>query len=259
MEIRFLLVDALNLIRRIYAAHPGKEGPEHTSGALESTAHSLQRAVHETGPTHTACIFDSHEPGWRHALLPGYKDGRPPMPEQLRSSLDQYKTTFFKMGIPSFCFPQTEADDVIATLAVKTAQKNGRAIILSTDKAFLQLLSENIRVRDHFSKRDLDEKYVQEKFSVRPEQLIDLFALAGDTTNRIPGAPSVGLKTAAKLLLKYQSIENILSQAGSIEGKTGEKIRENIPVIKLSQKLVQLHTDISLGLNLKALRYQHKI
>jgi len=256
MEIRFLLVDALNLIRRIYAAHPGEEGPAHTDSAIESTVHSLQRAVRETGPTHAACIFDSHEPGWRHALLPTYKEGRPPMPEQLHKNLDRYKTAFLEMGITSLVFSQTEADDLIATLATKTAQKNGRAIILSTDKAFLQLLSANIRIRDHFSKRDLDRKYVQEKYSVRPEQLVDLFALAGDTTNRIPGVPKVGLKTAAKLLLKYQSVTDLLSQSAFIEGKMGETIRKHIPEIKLSQQLFQLKADISLGINLKTLRYR---
>jgi len=198
MEITFLLVDALNLIRRIYAAHPGDEGPEHTKGALESTIHSLQRAIRETEPTHAACIFDSHERSWRHDLLPTYKEGRAPMPDELKNSLDEFKSAFLEMGIISLTFPNIEADDIIATLAHKTSQKSGHAIILSTDKSFLQLLSENISVRDHFNKKDLDRRHVKDKFSVKPEQLIDLFALAGDTTNHIPGIPKVGLKTAAK-------------------------------------------------------------
>jgi protein Xni len=257
MKITFLLVDALNLIRRIYAAHPGEEGPEHTKGALESTVHSLQRALRETGPTHAACIFDSHEKSWRHDLLPTYKEGRPPMPDELKNSLNDFKSSFLEMGITSLTFPNIEADDIIATLAHKTSQKNGLAIILSTDKSFLQLLSENISVRDHFNKKNLDRKYVEDKFSVESEQLIDLFALAGDSTNHIPGIPKVGLKTAAKLINEHQTLENIISRANTIEGKIGEKIRSNINEVALFKRLVRLQTDISMGLNLKTLRYLH--
>jgi len=258
MKIRFLLVDALNLIRRIYAAHPGEEGPEHTKGALDSTIHSLRRAIRESEPTHAACVFDSHEQSWRHELLPSYKEGRAPMPEELRNSLNDFKSSFLEMGITSLSFPNIEADDIIATLAYKTAQKEGRAIILSTDKSFLQLLSKNISVRDHFNKRDLDRNYVQDKFSIKPEQMTDLFALAGDTTNHIPGAPKVGLKTAAKLLNEHQTLDNVLSNSDKIKGKLGENIRLNIKEIKVFQKLVHLQTDISLGLNLKSLRYLHQ-
>ena len=257
MKITFLLVDALNLIRRIYAAHPGEEGPEHTKGVLESTVHSLQRALRETGPTHAACIFDSHEKSWRHDLLPTYKEGRPPMPDELKNSLNEFKSSFLEMGITSLTFPNIEADDIIATLAHKTAQKNGHAIILSTDKSFLQLLSENISVRDHFNKKNLDRKHVEDKFLVKPEQLIDLFALAGDTTNHIPGIPKVGLKTAAKLLSEHQTLENIILKSKTIEGKLGERIHSNINEIALFKKLVCLQTDISMGLNLKTLRYLH--
>jgi len=254
---KLLLIDALNLIRRIYAAHPGGEGPEHIKGALESTIHSLKRAIRETGPTHAACIFDSHENSWRHKLLPVYKQGRPPMPDELKKNLNNFKSSFLEMGITSLTFPNIEADDIIATLAHKTAQKNGRAVILSTDKSFLQLLSENIFVRDHFNKRNLDKKYVEDKFRVRSEQITDLFAIAGDTTNHIPGVPGVGLKTSAKLLNEHETLENIISKSDTIKGKMGESIRSHTKEIRLSQKLVRLQTDISLGLNLKALRYIH--
>ena len=257
MKITFLLIDALNLIRRIYAAHPDGEGPKHIKGVLESTSHSLKRAIRETGPTHAACIFDSHENSWRHELLAVYKQGRPPMPDELKKNLNNFKSAFLEMGITSLTFPNIEADDIIATLAHKTAQKNGRAVILSTDKSFLQLLSENIFVRDHFNKRDLDKKCVEDKFRVRSEQIIDLFAIAGDTTNHIPGVPGVGLKTSAKLLNEHETLENIILKSDTIKGKMGESIRSHIKEIRLSQKLVRLQTDISLGLNLKALRYIH--
>ena len=179
------------------------------------------------------------------------------MPDELKNSLNDFKSSFLEMGITSLTFPNIEADDIIATLAHKTAQKNGHAIILSTDKSFLQLLSENISVRDHFNKKNLDRKYVEDKFSVESEQLIDLFALAGDSTNHIPGIPKVGLKTAAKLLNKHQTLENIVLKSDTIEGTLGEKIRSNINEVALFKRLVRLQTDISMGLNLKTLRYLH--
>ena len=112
-------------------------------------------------------------------------------------------------------------------------------------------------MRDHFNKKNLDRKYVEDKFSVEPEQLIDLFALAGDTTNHISGIPKVGLKTAAKLLNEHQTLENVVLKSAAIEGKLGEKIRSNINEVALFKKLVRLQTDISMGLNLKTLRYLH--
>ena len=257
MKIKFLLVDALNLIRRIYAGYPGEEGPEHTKGTLDSTVQSLQRALRETRPTHAACIFDNHERSWRHNLLSTYKEGRPPMPDELKNSLNDFKASFLEIGITSLTFPNIEADDIIATLAHKTAQKNGLTIILSTDKSFLQLLSENIFVRDHFNKKYFDRKYVEDKFSVEPEQLIDLFAIAGDSTNHIPGISKVGLKTAAKLLNKYKTLEKIVMESDKIEGKLGEKIFSNKNKVVLFKRLVRLQTDISMGLNLKTLRYLH--
>ncbi|MBN1829100.1 MAG: flap endonuclease Xni, partial [Deltaproteobacteria bacterium] len=147
MKILFLLIDALNLIRRIYEAQPANESPEQMKGALATCGRSFQRAISEARPTHAACIFDGDGPSWRHEIFPGYRSGRPPMPSVLREHLDDFRRVFADFGARSFVFPNMEADDVIATLACKVADRGGNALILSTDKIFLQLLSDRVEIR----------------------------------------------------------------------------------------------------------------
>lgn len=259
MGINFLLVDALNLIRRVYAAQPGDDGPRRARGALTATVQSLQRALRECRPTHAVCVFDAQEPGWRHKLYPDYKAGRTPMPEALQSILKTFEEAFLKIGVSSLAFPALEADDIIATLAVKVALRKGKVIILSTDKIFLQLLSAQIKVRDHFNKRDIDHAYVVEKFGVKPEQFVDFLALSGDSTNNIQGVPSVGRKTASGLLFELGDLDNILSVAGVMKGKTGEMLREHAEEARVARTLVRLRDDLEFGSNLKSFRYSSQM
>ncbi len=255
MNIRLLLIDALNLIRRVYAAQPGDDGAGRVDDALATTVHSLQRALRECQPTHVICVFDGHDRSWRHDLYPEYKAGRSPMPEALYTQMDRFKDAFSETGVLSISFPGLEADDIIATLAVKVAARNGTVIILSTDKMFLQLVSDLVVVRDHFQKVTMDPAFVRETLHVHPAQLVDLFALAGYATNNISGVPNVGRKTAAKLLGDLGDLETILSVAYTIKGKLGEMLYKHAEEARLSQSLVRLKDDLELGLNLKTFRY----
>ncbi len=255
MNITLLLLDALNLIRRVYAAQPGDDGPDRVNDALTTSVRSLQRALQECKPTHAMCIFDGHNPGWRHRLYPSYKKGRSPMPEDLNSQMDRFKEAFLEIGVRSVCFPTLEADDVIATLAVKVASRNGTIVILSTDRMFLQLVSDLTIVRDHFHRRNMDQTYVKEKLNVRADQLVDFFALTGYATNNITGVPGVGPKTAAKLLNDLGDLDTILSVAYTIKGTLGEMLCKHAEKARLSKVLVGLKTDMDLGLNLKSFRY----
>ena len=254
MKIRLLLVDALNLIRRVYAAHPGEDGPERVEGALDSTLGSLRRALRECGPTHAVIVFEGKGPGWRHERYPDYKAGRTPMPEALKAGLPGFEAAFLEEGIVSHSFPGVEADDVIATLATKVAGRGGEAVILSTDRTFLQLLSDRIEVRDHFRQRDLDRAFVMEKYGVAAEQFVDFLALCGESTNNIKGVPGIGAKTAARLLQKFGTLERLLSAAESLKGKPGDALRKHAEAVLLAKTLVALQTDLELGLNLKSFR-----
>jgi len=256
MNINFLLIDALNLIRRVYAAQPGDNGPGRVDDTLRTSVHSLQRALRECQPTHAVCVFDGHEPSWRHGLYAEYKAGRTPMPEVLGLNMDRLKGAFSEIGVRSVCVPTLEADDIIATLAGKVASRGGAVVILSTDKMLLQLVSDLIVVRDHFQRLNMDRAYIKEKLHVRPDQLVDLFALAGYATNNIPGVPNVGVKTAARLLGELENLDTILSVAHTIKGKLGEMLYRHAEDARLSQSLVRLKDSIELGLNLKSFRYE---
>lgn len=253
--ITLLLVDALNLIRRVYAAQPGEDGPERAEGARHSSVQSLRRALRQSAPTHAACVFDGGGPSWRHELDPGYKQGHAPMPEALSDALDSYREAFWEIGVASLGFPGLEADDVIATIAVKTAAAGAAVIALSTDKIFGELLPAGVRVRDHFRGRDIDQAAVVDKFAVRPDQLADYLALVGDRGNNIPGVPGVGPKSAAGLLDRFTTLEKALRSADEVEGRLGERLREHAAAARLCRKLVGLRTDLELGTNLSELRY----
>ncbi len=265
--IRLLLVDGLNLIRRVYAAQPGPDGPEKAEKGSVSCRQSLERALREVEPTHALVVFEGPEPTWRHRLFPGYKAGHRPMPEALRAALPSYREAFAALGVTSFDLAGSEADDVIATLAVKVAAAGGSATILSTDKIFLQLLSDRIVVRDHFARRELDREHALARFGVAPERLLDLLALAGEATSAIPGVPGVGPKTAAKWLGVFDSLDALLAAAARgasgaspgvdapLPAKQAERLVVHAAAARLAQTLLRLRTDLDLGLNLMDLRY----
>jgi protein Xni len=254
MSVRLLLVDALNLIRRVYAAQPGEDGPERVEGALASTIGSLRRALRECEPTHAVIVFEGEGPSWRLERYPAYKAGRTPMPGALKRALAGYKDAFLEEGFVSLGLPGLEADDVIATLAGKVALKGGDAVILSTDRTFLQLLSDRIRVRDHFRQRDLDRGFVIERYGVEPAQFVDFMALCGESTNNIKGVPGIGAKTAARLLAEFENLERLLSASATMKGRIGGSLRKHAEPVRLAKDLVTLRTDLDLGVNLKSFR-----
>jgi len=257
MNIRLLVVDGLNFVRRMYAAQPGEEGPNRVAGALSASLQSLARAIREAGPTHAVVVFDGEGRGWRHELYPDYKAGRDPMPRHLADGLPELRTAFFdEAGVGNILIERVEADDIIATLADGIAQRGGRVTILSTDKIFIQLLSDRITLRDHFSRRDIDSDTVKTKYGVEPERFVDLLALAGDPTNNIPGVPSVGLKTAARLIAEIGPLDDILAVAHTIPGRTGETICRHADAARLARRLARLRTDLSLGVNLRSFRLE---
>lgn len=258
MGVRVLIVDALNLIRRVYAATPDDSDPAHFDGALTATVQSLRRALRGASPTHAVAVFDGSERTWRHELYPEYKAGRKPMPEALRDGLGRYETAFGECGVRSVRKNELEADDVAATLASKIAESDGFAMILSTDKIYCQLLSERIAVRDHFNKLDVDRGYVVQKFGVGPEKLVALWALAGNASTHIPGVSGVGAKTAAKLIDDHGSLDAVLSAAESMSGKLGERLREGGDIARISYRLAELRRDLDLGWNLKTFRWEER-
>lgn len=250
-----VLVDGLNLVRRIYAAVPGEEGSaEHDDAVLHSTQRSLQRALDELAPSHALCAFDAVGTSWRHRILPAYKADRPAMPAALARLLPSIEDAFETLGVRKIRVSGFEADDVIASIAVRIAARGGRCVILSTDKSMLSLLGPNIRVRNHFDGRDLDEAYARERFGVAAQHLPLWLALVGESSQGIPGVKSVGKKTAAQLIEAYGTLPAILAAAADMPGRVGEALRVHADDARLSLRLATLRTDVEVGLNLSACR-----
>lgn len=265
MTAHVVLIDALNLIRRIYAVQErpfllNNELAENTKAQVlhntsKACGQALTNILEMLNPTHALAVFDSEAPCWRYALYPDYKKGRKKMPEHLANKLNEIQDEFLKQQVDSIEPDEDEADDVIATLAVKVALRNQNVTIISTDKCFLSLINENIQVYDYFNRRYLDDTYIHDKFSVRSSQLIDLWALTGDSTNKIPGVAGIGQITAAELINTYGSINAILA-ADKLKSSVKDKLEQGKDMLKLSHQLLTLKQNIPLGFNLKDIRLQ---
>jgi len=250
-----LLIDGLNLVRRVHAAVPGEEdSPDHAESVLESCTRSLARALSAHHPTHALCIMEGEGPSWRHALHPPYKAGRPPMPAALAALLVDVEAAFEARGVRTTRVAGYEADDVLASIAVRVAERGAEALLLSTDRSMLTLLRPGIRVYNHFEDRELDPEHVARRFGVTPGQLTTCLALMGDASQGIPGVRSVGQKTAARLIGEHGSLDAILAAAETMPGRTGEALRVGADDARLSLRLAALDTRVEVGLNLSSCR-----
>ena len=255
--MRVLLIDGLNLIRRVYAGVPVADDPgSRHETIVKSCVLSLQRALRLQTATHVVCVMDSRSPSWRLKAYPDYKKNRVPMPDELRDYLPKILDAFRNIGVRASEVDGLEADDVIATIARRVAQAGGAVTVVSTDKSFCQLLEFGVQVYDHFADVKHDHNWVSERFGVEPAQLVDLFALAGDRSLGIAGVRSVGIHTAVKLLHDYGDLEGVLSAATKIPGRIGNMINEGRDDARIARRLVALHSDAELGINLKDFRIE---
>lgn len=244
-----LIIDALNIIRRIHEAVPGLESDDKVKDTITSSLASFKRALKTHNPTHAVAVFDHSGRTWKHDLYAPYQAHRKPMPQPLREGLATIRKELQNRGLRSIAVDSIEADDAIATLAYKWCQgSQAPVIIVSTDKDFLQLLNEQVSIYDHFKGIWRDEAYVLAKFGVKPSQMGDLLALMGDAVDGIPGVPKVGLKTAAGLLRIHGHLERVISNADKVDGQVGAQLRQGIEMLRLSRKLVSFKTDTPLGL-----------
>ncbi|MGB0937403.1 MAG: flap endonuclease Xni [Colwellia sp.] len=274
MSAHLVLIDALNLIRRIYAVQErpfanmasdsqSSNSPELSQNTIDQVLNNTQNActnsLHKIlttlNPTHALAVFDSSEPCWRYDIFPDYKKGRQKMPDHLAKKLTSIQDAFMLQHVDSLIPEQDEADDIIATLADKMSSKGKNVTIISTDKGFLSLLSPHVKVYDYFNRRYLDSNYVEAKFKVQPSQLKDLWTLTGDSTNKIPGVPTIGIKTAAQLLQEHKNIDTLLAST-ELKSSISDKLIAHKEDIELARSLLTLKTDIPLGFNLKDIRIQ---
>jgi len=246
----FLILDGMNLVRRIHAAQPNQDD---TNGLKERVKSACTKLLKHHQPSHVAIVWDGNALSWRKALYQDYKKGRKPMPEALAEALPALKSYLAQHNIASL-EASSEADDVIATLATKLAGIGGQAIIVSTDKGFCQLNHPHIRQWDHFNQTYMTVEAMEQKLGVEHKQFIDYLALAGDSGNKIPGVPGIGPKSAVELLKTYRSLSNIYNCIDKIGAKQANKLEAGKHLARISYKLVQLQIDMPLNANLKQFR-----
>ncbi|MCG3461700.1 flap endonuclease Xni [Xenorhabdus bovienii] len=250
--IHLLIVDALNLIRRIHAVQG--------SPCVPACEHALKQLITHSSPTHAVAVFDEDDRGhsWRHQLLPDYKAGRSAMPDDLQQEMPLIKQAFNALGVACWHAEGHEADDLAATLATKVTSTGHRVTIVSTDKGYCQLLSPNIQIRDYFQKRWLDLPFVEREFGVSPAQLPDYWGLAGVSSSKIPGVQGIGPKTAVILLQQAGSLDNLFQHLETQPDKWRNKLAAHKEMAYISREVASLRTDLSLNGNLQQLRLDHR-
>ena len=223
------------------------------TGAIYGYTQSLKRIMETEKPDYMAVVFDTPKPTFRHELFPAYKANREKTPDDLREQLPWMKTVTKALSIPLIEKPGYEADDVICTLATQAAAQGFKVNIVTGDKDFMQIVSDDILLYDvmkpHTDLVMVDRAKVIEKFGVPPEQVVDVLALMGDNSDNVPGVSGVGPKTAVDLIKTFGSLEAALDGAESYSKK---KIRENLVKEReqalLSKQLVTIDLDVPLEL-----------
>ncbi len=248
-----LIIDAMNLIRRVYAV---AEKSQASMEATESRCLSIiTRNASESGATHLVVVFEEQVATWRHDLWPDYKKGRPPMPETLAQGLPVLRDHLMRQGIACVAVVPWEADDVIASLGTRAARAGVKVTVMSTDKGFCQLVSKHLSVYSHFDRRLYDLEGVKGYYGLAPECLTDFWALTGDTTNHLPGVPGIGPKTAGQLLDEFRNLDGMLVQLESLPERWRKSLESHWKDALLTRLLATLRTDVPLGVNLHDLRW----
>ncbi len=196
-------------------------------------------------PTHLAVIFDASSTTFRNEIYPEYKAQRPPAPEDLVPQFPLIRDATRAFGVPAIEMLGYEADDLIATYARIAVEKGARVRIVSSDKDLMQLVSPKVALYDPMKDTPMGDKAVLEKFGVTPDRVIDVQALAGDSSDNVPGAPGIGVKTAAELINQFGTLEQLLDRAHEIkQPKRRETLINFREQIEISKRLVTLKNDV---------------
>jgi len=205
----------------------------------------------QNAPTHIAVIFDAGSKTFRNDIFPAYKANRPPLPEDLRPQFPLTRDATRAFNVSCIEMAGYEADDIIATLAKRASEAGGTVTILSSDKDLMQLIGSGVDMHDPMKNKRLGLDEVFEKFGVAPDRVVDVQSLAGDSVDNVPGAPGIGLKTAALLIQEYGDLDTLLARAGEIkQPKRREALVDHADQIRLSRQLVTLKDDTPIDVDL---------
>ena len=256
----FYLIDGSGYIFRAYYALPplSRKSDGLPTGAVSGFCSMLFKLLEDSKsnqnlqkPTHFAVIFDSARKTFRNEIYSDYKANRAEAPEDLAPQFEYIRKSVQAFNLPSVELLNYEADDLIATYVEKILKKGAKVTIVSSDKDLMQLYKKNVRIYDPMKNKFISEDDVFKKFGVNPNKVIDVQALAGDSSDNVPGVPGIGVKTAAELINKYGNLEKLLQSAHEIkQNKRRETLIENKDKALISKKLVTLKDDAPVDRNL---------
>ena len=250
----FYLIDGSGYIFRAYYALPplSRKSDGLPTGAVSGFCSMLFKLLEDSRsddsihrPTHFAVIFDSARRNFRNDIYSEYKANRSEAPEDLAPQFEYIRKSVEAFNLPSIELSNYEADDLIATYTKQIIKVGAKVTVISSDKDLMQLVSDKVRLYDPMKSKVLGEKEVVEKFGVKPNQVIDVQSLAGDSSDNIPGVPGIGIKTASELINKYKTLDVLLKKADEIpQNKRRETLLANKDKALLSRQLVTLKDDV---------------
>ena len=250
----FYLIDGSGYIFRAYYALPplSRKSDGLPTGAVSGFCSMLFKLLEDSRsddsihrPTHFAVIFDSARKNFRNDIYSEYKANRSEAPEDLAPQFEYIRKSVEAFNLPSIELSNYEADDLIATYTKQIIKVGAKVTVISSDKDLMQLVSDKVRLYDPMKSKVLGEKEVVEKFGVKPNQVIDVQSLAGDSSDNIPGVPGIGIKTASELINKYKTLDVLLKKADEIpQNKRRETLLANKDKALLSRQLVTLKDDV---------------
>ena len=256
------LIDGSAFIFRAYHALPPltRKSDGLPVGAVSGFCNMLNRYIEDIdgpdAPTHVAVIFDYSSESFRNKIYDGYKANRPPAPEDLVPQFPLTREATKAFNIACEEMEGFEADDMIATLATRARDAGGRVTIISSDKDLMQLVGDGIEMYDAMKNKSINREGVFEKFGVYPDRVIDVQALAGDSVDNVPGAPGIGIKTAAMLINEFGDLDELLRRSDEIkQPKRRQALTDNEEQIKLSRELVTLDCNTPLKFDLEDLEF----
>ena len=250
----FYLIDGSGFIFRAYYALPPltRKSDGLPTGAVNGFCNMLFKLLEDSKsddnkekPTHFVVIFDSARKNFRNEIYSDYKGNRSDAPDDLIPQFDYIRKSVEAFNLPSVELLNYEADDLIATYSEQILSAGAKVTIISSDKDLMQLYKKNIRIYDPMKNKYISDQDILDKFGVEPSKVIDVQALAGDSSDNVPGVPGIGVKTAAELINEYKTLENLLKKASEIkQNKRRQTLIENKDKAIVSKKLVTLKKDV---------------
>ena len=258
MQDTFLIIDGNSLLHRAFHALPLMDANGIYTNAIHGFLQMILKVIKDEQAQYVAVCFDEHGPTFRHTAYPDYKAGRAATPPELRQQFETIRTLLDEIGVKRYGLTGWEADDLLGTLSLLGEKEGVSPLLLTGDRDALQLVDDRIQLM--FTRKGISETTrftpdkVREEYGFGPEQVTDWKALAGDSSDNIPGIQGIGDKTAVKLLQQYGDLDAIFAHADEVKGKMGERLRAGKEVAYMYKELATIHRDAPVAFRLEDCR-----